>query len=462
MIRLFGHYVSKVYLLLGLLEFLVCFYSLVAGFYTRFGFSPSEFPTTEYDLWVSATLYALLMITAMMAVGLYQRGVSFSAGFLVRLGLAYLLASMATSLLFYTIPGLLLWRGIMALAMLFSLVGILLLRSLYFRLLGPDARDHHVLVLGTGKQARSIYELEGNPDGFTVVGYVQLHETENEIPTGRRLNLDEPLLTFAVRNEVDELVVALDDRRRGLPLDDILDCKMSGIKVLDLLSFFEKETSRINIDILHPSWIYFSDGFQLGGLGQYAKRMMDIVGAALILLVGLPVMLLVALAIFIESGGRGPIFFHQTRVGLDGRPFKVYKFRSMRTDAEADGVARWASKNDSRITRVGAFIRKTRLDEMPQAYNVLKGEMSLVGPRPERPEFVEQLMKQIPYYNERHRVKPGLTGWAQLCYEYGATMDDARMKLQYDLYYVKNASVFLDLIILLENVEVVLWGKGAR
>ncbi len=462
MIRLFGHYVSKVYLLLGLLEFLVCFYSLVAGFYTRFGFSPSEFPTTEYDLWVSATLYALLMITAMMAVGLYQRGVSFSAGFLVRLGLAYLLASMATSLLFYTIPGLLLWRGIMALAMLFSLVGILLLRSLYFRLLGPDARDHHVLVLGTGKQARSIYELEGNPDGFTVVGYVQLHETENEIPTGRRLNLDEPLLTFAVRNEVDELVVALDDRRRGLPLDDILDCKMSGIKVLDLLSFFEKETSRINIDILHPSWIYFSDGFQLGGLGQYAKRMMDIVGAALILLVGLPVMLLVALAIFIESGGRGPIFFHQTRVGLDGRPFKVYKFRSMRTDAEADGVARWASKNDSRITRVGAFIRKTRLDEMPQAYNVLKGEMSLVGPRPERPEFVEQLMKQIPYYNERHRVKPGLTGWAQLCYEYGATMDDARMKLQYDLYYVKNASVFLDLIILLETVEVVLWGKGAR
>ena len=462
MIRLFGHYVSKVYLLLGLLEFLVCFYSLVAGFYTRFGFSPSEFPTTEYDLWVSATLYALLMITAMMAVGLYQRGVSFSAGFLVRLGLAYLLASMATSLLFYTIPGLLLWRGIMALAMLFSLVGILLLRSLYFRLLGPDARDHHVLVLGTGKQARSIYELEGNPDGFTVVGYVQLHETENEIPTGRRLNLDEPLLTFAVRNEVDELVVALDDRRRGLPLDDILDCKMSGIKVLDLLSFFEKETSRINIDILHPSWIYFSDGFQLGGLGQYAKRMMDIVGAALILLVGLPVMLLVALAIFIESGGRGPIFLHQTRVGLEGRPYQVYKLRSMRTDAAADGVARWASKNDSRITRVGAFIRKTRLDEMPQAYNVLKGEMSLVGPRPERPEFVEQLMKQIPYYNERHRVKPGLTGWAQLCYEYGATMDDARMKLQYDLYYVKNASVFLDLIILLETVEVVLWGKGAR
>jgi sugar transferase (PEP-CTERM system associated) len=402
------------------------------------------------------------MITAMMAVGLYQRGVSFSAGFLIRIGLAFLLASMASSLLFYTIPGLLLWRGIMALAMLFSFVGILLLRGAYFRLLGPDARDHHVLVLGTGQQAQSIYELEGNPHGFTVVGYVQLNESESDIPRDRRIELDEPLLTYAARNEIDELVVAPDDRRRGLPLDDILDCKMSGIKVLDLISFFEKEASRINIDILHPSWIYFSDGFQLGGLGQYAKRMLDIVGAVLILLGGLPLMLLVALAVFIESGRRGPIFFSQTRVGLNGKEFKVHKFRSMRTDAEADGVARWASKNDSRITRVGAFIRKTRLDEMPQAYNVLKGEMSLVGPRPERPEFVKDLVKEIPYYNERHRVKPGLTGWAQLCYEYGATMDDARMKLQYDLYYVKNASVFLDLIILLETVEVVIWGKGAR
>jgi sugar transferase (PEP-CTERM system associated) len=369
---------------------------------------------------------------------------------------------MAMSMLFYAVPELLLWRGVMAIAMLASLVGILGLRLVYFRVVSPEASSHRVLVLGSGRQARMIYDLERPGEPFVVIGYVRLSEAENEVPQERQIDLDQPLLTYVVQNDIDELVVAPDDRRRRLPVEEILDCKMSGIKVLDLLSFFEKETSRINIDILHPSWIFFSEGFQLGGVGQYAKRLFDILGASLILLLGSPLMLGVALAILLESRGRGPIFFSQTRVGLNGQPFRVHKFRSMRTDAEADGVARWATKNDSRITRVGAFIRKTRLDEMPQAFNVLRGDMSLVGPRPERPEFVSQLAKEIPFYDERHRVKPGLTGWAQLSYAYGASLDDARMKLQYDLYYVKNASVFLDLVILLETVEVVLWGKGAH
>jgi len=262
--------------------------------------------------------------------------------------------------------------------------------------------------------------------------------------------------------EVDEIVVAPDDRRLRLPVDQILDCKMSGTMVLDLLSFFEKETSRIKLDVLHPSWIFFSDGFRLSGVAQYSKRALDLAAGVLIFLVAWPFMLLVAAAIMLESGGKGPVLFHQVRVGLNGRQFRVHKFRSMRTDAEADGVARWATKNDNRITRVGAVIRKTRLDELPQVFNVLRGEMSLVGPRPERPEFVEQLEKEIPFYAERHRVKPGLTGWAQLSYPYGATINDARNKLEFDLYYVKNASAFLDLIILLETVEVVLWGKGAH
>jgi sugar transferase (PEP-CTERM system associated) len=237
---------------------------------------------------------------------------------------------------------------------------------------------------------------------------------------------------------------------------------MNGIQVLDLLSFFEKEIALIPIDILHPSWIFFSSGFRLGGLAQYGKRVLDLIGSVLILLVASPFMLLVALAIWIESGFKGPIFYHQNRVGLNGRQFHVHKFRSMYTDAEADGKPRWAQANDSRVTKVGALIRKTRLDELPQVYNVLRGEMSLVGPRPERPQFVEELSREIPFYDERHRVKPGVTGWAQLCYEYGSTIDDAKQKLEYDLYYVKNASLFLDLIILLETVEVVLWGRGAR
>ncbi|MGB5651929.1 MAG: exopolysaccharide biosynthesis polyprenyl glycosylphosphotransferase, partial [Sedimenticolaceae bacterium] len=197
-------------------------------------------------------------------------------------------------------------------------------------------------------------------------------------------------------------------------------------------------------------------------LAQYAKRALDLSAGVLIFLLSWPAMLLVAAAIRFESGAKAPILFHQVRVGLNGREFRVHKFRSMRTDAEADGVARWATKDDRRITRVGAFIRKTRLDELPQVFNVLRGEMSLVGPRPERPEFVHQLEKEMPFYAERHRVKPGLTGWAQLSYPYGATVDDARNKLEFDLYYVKNASVFLDLIILLETVEVVLWRKGAH
>jgi lipopolysaccharide/colanic/teichoic acid biosynthesis glycosyltransferase len=209
-----------------------------------------------------------------------------------------------------------------------------------------------------------------------------------------------------VRQEVDELDIAPFERRKSLPVYQVLDCKMSGIKVIDLLTFFEQETSRINTDILYPSWIFFSTGFERGGMADYVKRLLDIVGSLLILVAGAPLLLGSVLAILSESRGRGPVLFHQTRVGRNGRHFELYKFRIMR----ADGVTRWAQKNDSRITLVGAFLRKTRLDEMPQAFNVLRGDMSLVGPRPERPEFVEELARKLPFYHERHRAEPGLTG----------------------------------------------------
>lgn len=459
MIRLFGHYISKVYFLLGVVEFLVALASMPAGYFTRFGLIDN---LSLHSLLVVSMVYAALVTIGMIAVGMYQRGLPFTAGLLVRIGLGFLIATMAMSLVFYALPDLFLGRGVMGLAMFFNMVGMLALRSLFFRIVGTDERKHRVLVLGTGRQAAMIEALEDYDSAFVVVGYVPVGDEESCIQIAHQLQMQGSLLDLILAHAVDELVVAPDDRRRRLPVDEILDCKMSGIAVLDLLSFFEKETSRIKLDLLHPSWIIFSSGFQLGGIPDYVKRLLDIVGAALILLVGAPLMLLVAAAIYLESGGKGPILFHQVRVGLNGRHFTVHKFRSMRTDAEADGVARWATKNDSRITRVGAFTRKTRLDELPQAFNVLRGEMSLVGPRPERPEFVRQLEKKIPYYGERHRVKPGLTGWAQLSYQYGSTDDDARNKLEYDLYYVKNASVFLDLIILLETVEVVLWGKGAH
>ena len=462
MFRLFGHYVSKLYLLLGVVEFLVMFYSLLAGFYVRYSQGNLSLVDTPETLSYTAMAYAMAMTISMISVGLYQRGLPFSAGLLVRVGLSFLIASVAMSVVFYTFPDLVVGRGVMTYAMLFTFAGVLGLRSLFFRLTNSDLQATKVLVLGTGRQARMIADLEPRQPGFRVVGYVHVNESETSIARERWLNHDRTLMDMVLEFEVDEIVVAPDDRRLRLPVDQILDCKMSGTMVLDLLSFFEKETSRIKLDVLHPSWIFFSDGFRLSGVAQYSKRALDLAAGLLIFLVAWPFMLLVAAAIMLESGGKGPVLFHQVRVGLNGRQFRVHKFRSMRTDAEADGVARWASKNDSRITRVGAIIRKTRLDELPQVFNVLRGEMSLVGPRPERPEFVEQLEKEIPFYAERHRVKPGLTGWAQLSYPYGATTDDARNKLEFDLYYVKNASAFLDLIILLETVEVVLWGKGAH
>ena len=241
-------------------------------------------------------------------------------------------------------------------------------------------------------------------------------------------------------------------------MHEILDCKMSGVDVVDLLSFFEREMGKIKLDVLDPSWMFLSDGFRGGSVRAYLKRLFDILLALALLPLLLPLMLLVAIAVFVEGGFRGPILYRQVRVGENGRPFRMVKFRSMKTDAEKDG-AQWASRNDARVTRVGGVIRKVRLDELPQIFNVLRGSMSFVGPRPERPEFVEQLAENIPYYNERHRVKPGLTGWAQICYQYGSSEEDAFEKLQYDLYYVKNYSLLLDLMILVQTLEVVLMGK---
>jgi len=466
MIRLFGHYVSRLFLLLGVLELFLLYGCVLGGYYLRGGMT-GNLPPLSFDptLHSSGMLYAVLMLSAMIAMGLYQRGLQGTAALLVRLSISFFLASMAMSLVFYALPDLFLGRGVFGLAMLLSIVGVLVLRWLFFYLAGAEAKKHRVLVLGTGLNAARISQLESNEPkqlGFKVIKYVRLEDGTNIIPDDRQIELTGSLLDLASSQQANEIVIAVDDRRKGLPVDDILDCKMSGIVIFDLLTFFEKETSRINIDLLHPSWIYHSPGFHLGMFGHNSKRIEDLLASLLMILLFSPLIVLVTLASLIESRGRDPVFYHQVRVGKDGKRFRVFKFRSMRTDAESDGVARWASTNDSRVTALGAFLRKTRLDELPQLYNVLKGDMSLVGPRPERPEFVLDLEKNIPYYRERHRMKPGLTGWAQLRYQYGATLEDAKQKLQYDLYYIKNSNFFLDIVILLETAEVVLMGKGAR
>lgn len=464
MIRLFGYYISKIYLYLGILEAGVFFAAFQAGVRTRFDWTlPDELEATS--VWVVALIFAGVMSAAMVAMGLYQRGVQEQeAGFIVRLGIGFLLGTALLTVVFYTIPTVFVGRGVVAWSLFYSSIGVSIIRKLFARFASADTRKRRVLVLGAGINAHSIEDLlRKDPGvGFVVAGYIPLPKSQLLVPESKLVMQEGPLLDLAIDREADEIVVAADDRRRKLPVDDLIDCKMSGFEVMDLLTFFEKELAIVKIDLLHPSWIFFSSGFHMGVTGLYGKRLFDLALGSVMLAVGAPIMLLAAAASLIESRGRDPILYHQVRVGQNGKLFRLHKFRSMRVDAEADGVARWASKDDARITAIGAFLRKTRLDELPQVFNVLKGQMSLVGPRPERPEFVERLGAGIPYYSERHRVKPGVTGWAQLLYPYGSDEDDAKRKLEFDLYYVKHAGIVLDLIILLQTVEVVLLGKGAR
>ena len=237
---------------------------------------------------------------------------------------------------------------------------------------------------------------------------------------------------------------------------------MNGVQITDITNFLEQRTSKIRLDTMHPSTLIFADGYSHAVLASYGKRMLDISASLALLAVSWPVMLLTAMAIYLESGGKGTILYRQERVGKDGIPFNVLKFRSMRMDAEKDGKAQWASKDDDRVTRIGRVIRKYRIDELPQLLNVLKGDMSFVGPRPERPLFVQELSSKIPYYGLRHKVNPGITGWAQICYPYGSSDQDALEKLQYDLYYIKNYSLWFDFLILAQTVYAVLSGRGGR
>lgn len=322
---------------------------------------------------------------------------------------------------------------------------------------------HRVLVFGAGIEAEAVAKaLRESDRDIQIVGfYPSSTDQEFRIPAEQILSRTMSLSDTTRELRADEIIVAIGDRRGGvLPLRELLDCKVSGVRVLDLASYFERALGQIRLDSLRAGWLIFGDGFRQGWWRTVSKRCYDIVAASVLLLASMPVMLLTMILIALEDGA--PIFYRQERVGLNGRLFKVVKFRSMRRDAERDGKPRWASANDDRVTRVGRVIRKVRIDELPQLFSVLIGDMSLVGPRPERPYFVDQLARDVPYYSTRHSVKPGVTGWAQVRYHYGCSVNDSAEKLQYDLYYVKNHSLFLDTLVLFETVGVVLSGKGAQ
>ncbi|MBI3563126.1 MAG: TIGR03013 family PEP-CTERM/XrtA system glycosyltransferase [Gammaproteobacteria bacterium] len=461
-LRIFNHYVRTPFVLLGTVETIILFISVYAAAHIRFWGVKIPYA----NLWLQALIYSAVMIMAMIAAGLFQARLREGGfGFVLRLLISYLLGTMGISVMFYLFPDLFFGRGVLIYTTSISFVTIALLRIMVLWL-DPGIYRRRVLVLGTGKIAGALMELRRKVDqfGFSILGYIHLRGEHDLIPESKILKINNTLAHYANEHDVDEIVLAIDDRRKGIPMQELLDCKMHGVDIIDVVSFFERETGKIRIDQLQPSWLLFSLGFKQSVMRDIGKRIFDLLASGFILACTWPFMLVTILAIWLESGCQlgAPIFYRQVRVGINGRPFQVIKFRSMVVNAEKSGKAQWASKNDARITLVGKIIRKTRIDELPQIYNVFKGEMSFVGPRPERPEFVVMLAESIPYYSERHRVKPGITGWAQLLYPYGSTEKDALEKLQYDLYYVKNYSLFLDFLILLQTAEVVLFGRGAR
>jgi len=462
MIRIFKHYISAAYLWLMLIEWLMFFLAMYWGSAVRFLFKDSWY--SPQQMLNAAIVYSLAFIFSCSALGLYRKTLDKEEyNLLERISFSFAVAIFMLVFVYYSIPGLMLARSVLFCAIGFSLLGMLLIRYLFYRFSSHDKLIRRVLVLGTGERAAELMQVNSQfvHRGFEIVGYIALENETTIVENPIIIGGNHTLSKVVAEANVDEVVIAPDDRGTDLPLDDLLDIKMSGILVMDLLTFYEREQRLVFLDVLSPSWLLFSDGFSNSGMRPVFKRLFDILACVLLLAVSWWVMLLTALAIYIEDGLRAPVFYRQQRVGYLNQPFAVIKFRSMRVDAEKNG-AQWASTTDDRITKVGKVIRKYRIDELPQLINVFKGNMSFVGPRPERPVFVDGFVETIPYYMERHRVKPGITGWAQLCYPYGANEHDTRQKLQYDLYYVKNYSIFLDLAIMMSTVEVVLWGKGAR
>lgn len=449
--------------LLAILEIGICFAAPYCASLLRFG--PSEAPEYFDDFLAPALVFAPAMIISMTAMGLYasqQR--ARTVGIALRLVAAAMAASIVLTVFVYLFPSVEFGRGVLGITTIISVLGCFMARLVFMHLLGDDLLKRRVVVYGAGQRAQTVLQLRRRTDqrGFVVVGFLRGSEDVLGVPEDRVLSQDQPLFEIIRSHGATEVVVALDDQRKGFPVEELLNCRMRGVGVVDIVTFLERETGKVRVDMVSPSWMIFSDGFRRDVVGSALERFFDIVASTVLLALTWPLMLLTAVAIKLEEGWRAPILYGQTRVGFEGRHFVIRKVRSMRVDAEKDGVAAWAQKSDPRVTRVGSVIRKLRIDELPQLLNVLAGDMSFVGPRPERPEFVAELGSKIPYYNDRHWVKPGITGWAQLCYPYGSSERDAKEKLQYDLYYVKHRNVVFDLFILLGTAEVVLWGKGAR
>lgn len=465
-IRFRKHYLHTPYLVLGALEFLLfaaiphltAWLAQTLGLELHPGFLHPGI----------AILFAVVLSTGTLAMGVYmamvQEGMVAMA--LRSLVAYFFLSGLALTLLHEAFPSSGLTSNALLISISLALIGALVLRFVFLLLVDSTQLNRHVVIYGAGSVAANLIDDYLNHRthlGVKIIGCIK--DTDSPVVDSELL-MSPPIdwAAFVRQHKISEVIMAPQERRRSegnaLPLTELMACKLSGTEITDVQSFYERDLKKASIDLVQPSWILYSDGFRASKTRNITKRLLDLVISLSLTVVLLPFMILTALAVMLETGF--PVLYSQIRVGKNGRPFRIYKFRSMRQDAEKGGKAVWASENDNRVTRVGAFIRNTRLDELPQLYNVIRGDMSFVGPRPERPEFVGELKEKIPFYDTRHYVKPGLMGWAQLNYPYGASVEDARGKLEYDLYYSKNHSFIMDILIMIQTVEVVLLGKGVR
>ncbi len=460
MVRVFNHWFPSSTVMQVVVDAVLLFFVfLVAGAWLTHG------SLARADVLPSALLFAVAMIVLNSFLGLYRRDpYRTAAQNAARVALSVVLTIPVAYGIFHLQPWGDVHQDALQIAAIAALTVLVAARGFASHRSNASMFTRRVLVFGTGEEAASVERsLEHFGPGMSLVGFYPVAASEVS-PAVQKDSIFPNTLSLAdtaAFHDVDDVIVAVKERRGGaLPLNQLLECKLSGIRVLDLSSYYERAVGQVRLDTLHASWLIFGEGFRQGALRTSVKRLFDIAASMTLLMLSLPVMLLATALIAAETGF--PVLYRQERIGQAGRVFRVIKFRSMRPDAENDGKPRWATSDDDRITKVGRFLRKLRIDELPQLVNVLKGDMSLVGPRPERPFFVDSLTREVPFYAARHSVKPGITGWAQIRYHYGASVDDAVQKLQYDLYYVKNHTLFLDMLILFETVGVVVTGKGAR
>ncbi len=458
MIRIFGHYVSSRILFLLAIEASAFFAALLIAARVRIGSVVSR------DLFGEATIFAVVTCLAFAASGLYQSGVSQSLRrVLSSVAVSMVISLLALGVVSYLFPSLYIGRGVLGYATMLAFIVAFTTRVAVGRFAVFDMLRSRVLIVGSGEEVTHlISSVAADAKHHSEIVAVCPLSNQTEIPRNVSPIFDVSNLAETCANmRVDEIVVAAREQRGStLPMDALLQCKLDGIKVIELSAYLERIQGRIRLDGLRASTLIYGDGFRQGAIRTITKRAFDVFVSALLLLIAAPLMLIAALVVRLES--RGAVLYTQERTGEASKPFGILKFRSMVADAEKDGQPKWAQANDSRVTRFGRFMRRARIDELPQLVNVLRGEMSFVGPRPERPFFVNQLKQRIPLYDARHTLKPGLTGWAQVRHSYASSEEDSRTKLEYDLFYVKNHTLLLDVLILLETAGVVITGKGAR